>query len=370
MINLHWILPSPTPYHDFFFNRLSEESDFNLTVHFADGPIKTHPWKEKRAVKYDSRNFSLRLGIDWEVLRLAQLQHNAILVAGWHRLSLIVLLEWLSVSRHGFVFVTDTPRVGRGSGWLRSFVRTVIINRIFRSADRVLSTGRPGMNALLELGCPSAKVGCFPFFVPLPPIPQKSHTCSHKVIRFASSGRLDNAMKGYDVAIKALGLLKRNGLDNFQYEIAGTGPDLECLKSLVESNGLVDSVFFRGWLEPADIGEMLREADAFIHPARRDPFPVAVLEAMAAAKVVIGSDRSGSVVDRIVDGVNGFVHRSEDVSDLASKLTRVMLEPELARQVGSRARKTAEEWPAERGIAILREIFRGAGRPTDGAKVF
>jgi glycosyltransferase involved in cell wall biosynthesis len=175
---------------------------------------------------------------------------------------------------------------------------------------------------------------------------------------FASSGRLEINLKGYDIALKSLSRARDlSGSNNFEYHLAGAGPDEERLKNLAAGLGLMDQVRFRGWLESNELVELLHRCDVFIHPALYDPFPVAVLEAMAAGAVVLGSDASGSVRDRIVDGVNGFVHSAGNVQQLARQIANLMENPGRISMIGERARQTAEEWPALRGVAIIESIF-------------
>jgi len=77
------------------------------------------------------------------------------------------------------------------------------------------------------------------------------------------------------------------------------------------------------------------------------------LEGMSWGKVVIGSDVCGSVQDRIVHGVNGFVFPSEDIDALAATMKEIVLQSERMREIGLEARRTAEKWPVERGVETI-----------------
>jgi glycosyltransferase involved in cell wall biosynthesis len=88
-----------------------------------------------------------------------------------------------------------------------------------------------------------------------------------------------------------------------------------------------------------------------------DRFGAAVLEAMAAGLVVLGSEATAAVRDRIRHGENGFVHRTGDVDELARQIGALLTHPELIRRIGQEARRTAEEWPVERGVQIIKSIL-------------
>jgi glycosyltransferase involved in cell wall biosynthesis len=96
-------------------------------------------------------------------------------------------------------------------------------------------------------------------------------------------------------------------------------------------------------------------SEVILHPARIDPFPVVILDAMNWSRVVIGSDVCGNVEDRIIHGVNGFSFPSEDVDELAGIMLDLVNHPKKLPEIGAQARKTAEAWPVQRGVAIVLE---------------
>jgi glycosyltransferase involved in cell wall biosynthesis len=96
-------------------------------------------------------------------------------------------------------------------------------------------------------------------------------------------------------------------------------------------------------------------SEVILHPARIDPFPVVILDAMNWSRVVIGSDVCGNVEDRIIHGVNGFAFPAEDVAALAGIMLDLAHHPEKLPEIGAQARKTAEAWPVQRGVAIVLE---------------
>jgi glycosyltransferase involved in cell wall biosynthesis len=100
--------------------------------------------------------------------------------------------------------------------------------------------------------------------------------------------------------------------------------------------------------------------DIVLHPSRRDAYPLVVIEAMSWSKPVIGSDVCGSVIDRVQHGYNGYSFPSGDVGALVELIASLAKDPSLAEAMGINARSTAEQWPLERGVEILKESTKRA----------
>jgi len=331
-------------------------------VHYVNPCTEIHPWRHRDPIRFQSRYLKTFFGIDWHILRCALNKNSGFVISGWNRLSLITLIALLALLKRPFIFWTDTPDVQRSRSFIKKLLRRVVHRIVFSGATAVMGTGKPGVDGLLAMGCPNPKLVSFPFFVNLDASKkadkERTYLRRDGRILFASSGRLQNNIKGYDIALMSLARARDLSMNNdFEYHLAGSGPDEEKLKKLAANLGLVDQVRFRGWLESNELVELLHRCDVFIHPALYDPFPVAVLEAMAAGMVVLGSDASGSVRDRIVNGVNGFIHSVRNVIQLSDQIANLMQNPEIISIISKRARQTAEQWPASRGVAIIKSIL-------------
>jgi len=147
-----------------------------------------------------------------------------------------------------------------------------------------------------------------------------------------SLARLARA-KGLDVLLHAAKLLEPD-FPNLRIVLAGTGPEAGRLKALVERLGLLEMVRLPGLIvEQADL---LAIADMYAHPARHEPFPNAILEAMSMGLPVVAS-RVGGIVDQVVDGESGLLVPANDPSALATGLRQLLSDPELRRAMGEAA---------------------------------
>ena len=113
-------------------------------------------------------------------------------------------------------------------------------------------------------------------------------------------------------------------------------------KALQES-GFADRVVITGKVSRDEALAYLPYMDIFAIPSLRDGCPNAMLEAMLAAKAVVGScvDAIGEILE---DGVNGLVVSPADTEGLANALSRLITQPSLRQQLGMAARqKTLEQ---------------------------
>lgn len=358
---LDWVTWQPTPYNDYLFRSLSADPALDLTVHFVAPVLATHPWRSEMAQGFRSRVFREHSKLDLHCLGLAARDRNRFfVVAGWQQPVTISLLNLLILLRRRFAIWTDTPNLSVRRGFPKSILRQSWLRYLFTGATYVMGTGRPALAALERMGCPRKKLVNFPFVVDLERFTPSSTASNsaglNQPLVFLSSGRLSNDLKGYDLAIKALALAAARTGSDFRYYIAGEGPDKAALQSLARSCGLEPKVEFRGWLEPQELPSFYRSGHVFLHPSHFDPFPNAVLEAMSTGLPVIGSDEAGSVLDRVVHGQNGFLHRSNNVEDLAAQISRAMTDRSALSQMGQNARATAETWPASRAIGTIKEM--------------
>ena len=111
------------------------------------------------------------------------------------------------------------------------------------------------------------------------------------------------------------------------------------IRALARECGLADHVGFTGFVErPAAV---LRSLDVVVHASTQpEPFGLVIAEGMACGRAVIVS-RAGGAVELVEDGVTALTHAPGDVDGLAAAIESCASNPELRRQLGSRARQAA-----------------------------
>lgn len=146
--------------------------------------------------------------------------------------------------------------------------------------------------------------------------------------------------------------------------VAGTDRHLERYRALAHRLGVGDAVHFLGGL--ADVRPVLHAADGFVLPTLYDPFPNAVLEALACGLPTVTSTTCGAA-ELIEPGVNGFIVDAFDIAGLAAALRR-LAEPEARAARGVAARRSVEPLTLEAMTARLVAVYRTLIAPDDGSR--
>ncbi len=354
---VRWLAWQPTPYNAYLFRQL--ERELRLTVHFRERVAASHPWVSSFTDGYDAEYYRTRFGVDWRVaLSPLRDSRSFFVVAGWDHPTAWILLSTLRLLGRPFAIWSDTPSPIRKRG-IKAVARGVWLRWILRGATAAMGTGKGALEALHRLGAPRARLLNLPFFHDLELFRQHLATPGHPIpLRLLSVARVENRRKGHDIAIRALAAARAEVPEmEVLYRIVGAGPDEEELRELVRGLGLGGIVEIVGWQEPDAVLRAYQASDMLLHPSpTHDPFPNAVLEAMAAGLVVMASDTSGSALDRVEHGHNGFLHRAGDVEALTAQLVHAFRHRRDLPAIGRRARATAETWPVERGVRIIQEL--------------
>lgn len=136
-------------------------------------------------------------------------------------------------------------------------------------------------------GIADRQITLLPHFCRAPPTPSASPRGG---TLFASLGRMVTK-KGFDVLIKACGILRAQGLDA-RLLLGGAGVELEPLRALARQCGVQQQVQFVGWVDC--VAEFLHRADVFVLPSREEPFGIVLLEAMAASLPIVSTRTDGA----------------------------------------------------------------------------
>jgi glycosyltransferase involved in cell wall biosynthesis len=360
---IHWLTYQPTPYNDYLFRNLDADNEIDLHVYFRQTSVSSHPWKSNLAQGYNSQVYKTVLGVDWGLVSLPfRDPQGFFLIAGWDHPTSQILLTLLRIFRFKYGLWTDTPNLDRYRPPIIAFWRSIWLKWIFGGAAQILGTGQIGVENLKRMGAKAEKLINFPTFLDLADYDLESEPRQYdrnRPFKFISSGQINNSLKGHDLAIRALSIAAKECQDvTFEYYIAGTGPDESDLKKLAQILGIEDRVKFLGWTEPETLRAFYLKAHALIHPSpTHDPYPNAVLEGMAAGLSIFGSDLSGSVTDRIENGVSGFIHQAGNVEQLAEQIIAYLSHPEGFANMGTHARRKSEEWPIDYGVNTIKSIL-------------
>jgi glycosyltransferase involved in cell wall biosynthesis len=153
-----------------------------------------------------------------------------------------------------------------------------------------------------------------------------------------AAGRL-SAEKGFDLLIRAVDRLLRDGLDA-ELILVGEGGERAALEALVGELGLGDRVRLLGYRP--DLPVWFEAMDGFALSSLREGLPNVLLEAMALETPVVATRIAG--VPRLVrHGENGLLVGPGSVDELAEALGRLLRDAGLRRRLARAGRRTVEE---------------------------
>jgi glycosyltransferase involved in cell wall biosynthesis len=152
--------------------------------------------------------------------------------------------------------------------------------------------------------------------------------------RIGFAGRLV-PQKGPQVLMRAAARLP----GDWQLLFIGSGPMEKDLKTLAEELQIGARVQFEPWVASAEMPPMYQRIDVLVLPSStlpswKEQFGRVLIEAMASAIPVIGSD-CGEIPTIIGD--TGLVFHENDIDGLVSHLQRLQCDPPLRAQLGNRA---------------------------------
>lgn len=143
--------------------------------------------------------------------------------------------------------------------------------------------------------------------------------------------------KGQEATMRAVASLKT---PNIRYAVVGDGSHLPRLKQLAAELQIADKVVFTG--RRADARKLLWGFDIFSHPARHEPFGLAVAEASAAA-LPVTAFRHGGIPEIVLDGETGLLTPLDDVEALAESIRRLAHHADLRKKLGEAGRVRMEQ---------------------------
>jgi 1,2-diacylglycerol 3-alpha-glucosyltransferase len=144
---------------------------------------------------------------------------------------------------------------------------------------------------------------------------------------------------------------------NARLMLIGDGPDKENLKELARQLGVGELVKFIGKVAYPEIPDYLACTDAFVTASVTEVHPLTVIEGMAGSLPVLGI-RSPGVSDIVEDGVTGLLAQDEDLPGFTARMTRLVVDRALRRNLGQLAGKEAEKYAIERTSEMMLERYR------------
>lgn len=132
------------------------------------------------------------------------------------------------------------------------------------------------------------------------------------------AGQLGDRRKNFDTLLEAWRILCERPEWDVDLLVAGTGAELAAWRARAAARFIDGRVRFLGFRR--DMPAVLAACDVLVHPARYEPYGLAVHEALCRGVPAIVSDAAG-IAERYPDELRGLLlHNPEDPAELAARL--------------------------------------------------
>jgi len=160
--------------------------------------------------------------------------------------------------------------------------------------------------------------------------------------------------KGHKYAIEAIHMIASRH-PNIRGLFVGDGFYRSELEKIVAKLGLTDIIIFAGYRQ--DIAEVTATFDVKIFTSQWEGLPQVLVQAVAAGKPVVSFDVEG-VREVIDDGNNGYVVPARDSQMLARKVSHLLDDLSLSKQMGARGRELVDaSWSIETMVEKTEELY-------------
>lgn len=164
------------------------------------------------------------------------------------------------------------------------------------------------------------------------------------------------SVKNHEMLIRAFRDISSNFPD-IKLQIIGKGELKNFYKKICKELGLLEKIEIIDQANHAEVAAYMKNADIYVQTSNSETFGMTIVEAMACGLPVIATRTQGpsSYID---NGKNGLLIDKNNVKDLVDKLKNLINNPQLRKEIGSKAAEDAASHFGDYAklIALYREI--------------
>ncbi len=162
-------------------------------------------------------------------------------------------------------------------------------------------------------------------------------------------------IKGVPVFLEAAGLVRKRQ-PSVRFALVGDGEERDALEAEVRRRGLEGAVTFFGWRR--DLAAVYGDLDVVVNASANEGTPVALIEALAAARPVVAT-RVGGTPDLLADGAHGRLVPPGEPEALADAIVETLEQSEAARRRAQAGREyVLERHSAARLVRDVDALYR------------
>lgn len=126
---------------------------------------------------------------------------------------------------------------------------------------------------------------------------------------------VDVRFKGQQYVIEALGKLKVQGFNDYEYQLVGGG-DQSYLKSIAKKYDVAEKIHFMNYIPHNEIFSWLEDIDIYVQPSRQEGLPRALIEAMSRGLPALGARTAG--IPELLDNQYIFSNTKRNIDEICT----------------------------------------------------
>ncbi len=170
---------------------------------------------------------------------------------------------------------------------------------------------------------------------------------------------VDVKYKGQQYIIQALGKLKKEGITNFEYHLAGGG-NPQYLKTIAKKYNVEDQIIFLGRITHDKVFDWLDSIDLYVQPSRQEGLPRALVEAMSRGLPAFGAKTGG--IPELLEKQYIFSNTRRNISEICAILQRFTKDTlmQASERNYNESKKYEKDLIGERRQKFMRKLYESS----------
>ena len=162
-------------------------------------------------------------------------------------------------------------------------------------------------------------------------------------------------IKGMDLVVPAFAeVLKRH--PNTRLIVVGDGSLRSSMKQQTAELNCAENIKWVGRQPQEELAKWYSQMDIVLMPSRSEGFGLTAIEAMANGCVVVASN-VGGLPEVVRDGVCGLLHRSEDITDMANKISSLISDEATYNRLRNQSLTEFEKYSFEHYAELINDMY-------------
>ncbi len=162
-------------------------------------------------------------------------------------------------------------------------------------------------------------------------------------------------IKGMDLVVPAFAEVLKLHPDT-QLLVVGNGSLRASMEQQATELGCADHIIWVGRQPQEELPKWYSQMDIVLMPSRSEGFGLTAIEAMACGCVMVASD-TGGLPEVVRDGECGLLHRTEDIADMAAKISTLIGDTALYDRLRAQSLQEVEKYSFERYAALIHNLY-------------